>query len=380
MRLALAQARRASGRSFPNPPVGAVVLRGDTVLGRGSTESYGGPHAEIVAMRAAARRHGARALRGATLVVTLEPCAHQGRTGPCADAIVAAGIARVLAGHGDPNPRVRGRGLARLRAAGVAVELGILEAECREQHRGFLSVQARGRPFVALKLAATLDGRIATAGGASRWITGDAARRRVHRLRARADAVLVGAGTVRADEPALVARTGGASRCPVRLVADTRLRLPLARRVFRDDHAPRTWVLCGADAPAARRRALEAAGARVLPVRRRGARLDLGDALRRLAREGLTELLVEGGGVLAAALLREGLVDELHWFAAPLLLGDDGRPALGPLGVRRLDLAPGLVAARVETFPRADGGRDVYWRGTLARAGRRRSASRGRNA
>jgi diaminohydroxyphosphoribosylaminopyrimidine deaminase/5-amino-6-(5-phosphoribosylamino)uracil reductase len=380
MRLALAQARRASGRTFPNPPVGAVVLRGDTVLGRGCTQPYGGPHAEIVALRSAQRRHGPRATQGATLVTTLEPCSHQGATGPCADAIAAAGIARVVAGHGDPNPRVRGRGMARLRAAGVAVDLGILEDACREQHRGFLSVQARGRPFVALKLAATLDGRIATADGESRWVTGDAARARVHRLRGRTDAVLVGGATVRADDPSLTARIGSRVRCPVRVVADTRLRLPLARRVFRDANASRTWVLCGTDAPSARRRALEQAGVRVLPVRRRGASLDLVAGLRRLAREGLTEVLVEGGGLLAAALLREGLVDELHWFTAPRLLGGDARPAVGPLGVRALRATPQLMAARVETLARSDGGVDVHWRGRLARAGRRRSASQGRNA
>jgi diaminohydroxyphosphoribosylaminopyrimidine deaminase/5-amino-6-(5-phosphoribosylamino)uracil reductase len=368
MRIALAQARRASGRTHPNPPVGAVVLRGDTVLGRGSTRPPGGPHAEIVAMRAAARRHGEGALRGATLAVTLEPCSHVGRTGPCAEAVLRAGIARVWAGHADPNPRVDGRGLARLRAAGVEVRTGVLEAECREQHRGFLSVHERGRPFVALKLAASLDGRIATARGESRWITGESARARVHALRRRSDAVMIGSVTARADDPALTARAGArVLRRPVRVVVDGGLRLPRTLRLFRAADAERTWVLCATDAPASRRSALSAAGVRVLPVRRRGAHLDLGAALRRLAGEGLGEVLVEGGGELAAALLRAGLVDEIHWFTAPVLIGGDGRPALGPLGLRRLVAAPRLEGERAVRLRRSDGGSDLYWRARIAR-------------
>src|SRR5512145_85660 len=176
MARALARARRASGRSFPNPPVGALVRRGGRVLGAGDARPVGGPHAEIVALARARARHGAAALRGATLAVTLEPCCHHGRTPPCTDAIVAAGIGRVWLGQLDPNPKVAGRGLRALRRAGVELRTGVREAECREQHRGFLSVQERGRPWVSLKLAATLDGRIATARGESRWITGPAAR------------------------------------------------------------------------------------------------------------------------------------------------------------------------------------------------------------
>ena len=184
MRQALACAKRARGRSFPNPPVGAVVFRGDRVLGRGATRNVGGPHAEVVAIRGALRRHGASGVRGASIAVTLEPCNHHGRTAPCSELLVEAGLSRVLVGHVDPHPTVSGRGLARLRRAGLEVTLGVLEAECRAQHRGFLSVCARGRPFVALKLASSLDGRIATASGESRWITGEAARSLVHRLRA----------------------------------------------------------------------------------------------------------------------------------------------------------------------------------------------------
>ncbi len=366
MRLALAEARRASGRTFPNPPVGAVVFRGERVLGRGHTRPVGGAHAEVLAIEAATRRHGARALRGASLAVTLEPCSHVGRTPPCADRVIDAGLARVWIGHRDPHPAVAGRGVARLRRAGVRVEIGTLERECREQHRGFLCVLASGRPFVALKLAATLDGRIATAAGESRWITGPEARAAGHRLRRRVDAIWVGAQTALADDPELTARVGGrVVHRPVRLVADTRLRLPPGARMLRG--APgSTWVLCGAGAPRARRRALEAAGARVLELPRDGDRLDLRRALRRLSQEGLTEILVEGGGQLAAGLLRRSLVDELHWFTAPLVIGADGRAALGALGVRALAAAPRLAAVSLRRV-----GESAHWVGRFAPAGGR---------
>lgn len=348
MRLALAQARRALGRSFPNPAVGAVVFRGGRVLGRGATRPPGGPHAEIVALVQAARRHGPAALRGASLAVTLEPCAHQGRTGPCAEAVAAAGIARVYLGHRDPAPHGAGGGVRALRRAGVAVREGVLEAECREQHRGFLSVVERGRPWVTLKLATSLDGRIATARGESRWITGPAARAWAHRLRARSDAILVGSATALADDPELSARRAGrVVRRPLRVLVDSRLRVPPRARLFRE-HAERTWVLCAAAAPARRRRALEARGARVLALRPgRDGRPSLRAALARLGAEGVGTLLVEGGGVLAAALLRAELVDDVAWLLAPCLLGAEARPALGPLGVARLAAAPRLAQARV---------------------------------
>ena len=342
MRAALAQARGARGRTWPNPPVGAVVFRGDRVLGRGRTEPPPGRHAEVVAIERALRAHGERAVRGASLAVTLEPCDHTGRTGPCSERVLAAGLARVFVGHPDPHARVCGRGIARLRRAGVGVEVGVLEAECVEQHRGFLSVVLRGRPFVALKLAASLDGRIATASGESRWITGAPAREAAHRLRASVDAILVGGGTARADDPALTARRGRrVLHRPVRVVADARLRVSPSARLFRG--APGSaWVLCARSAPAGRRRELSRRGAVLIPTPLRRGRLDLRAALRELARRGLTELLVEGGGELAASLLREDLVDELHWFAAPRLLGGDARPAVGALSLRALRDAPAL--------------------------------------
>jgi diaminohydroxyphosphoribosylaminopyrimidine deaminase/5-amino-6-(5-phosphoribosylamino)uracil reductase len=371
MRLALAQARRASGRSFPNPPVGAVIFRGDRVLGRGFTRPAGQPHAEVVALRSALRRHGERALRGATLAVTLEPCNHHGRTGPCVDAIVRTGIARVFLGHTDPNPKVAGRGIRRLRAAGVAVDTGVCEAECRRQHRGFLSVQERGRPWVELKLAASLDGRIATASGESRWLSGARARAIVHRMRAECDAVMVGRATAAADDPELTARRSGrVVHRPVRVLVDGGLRAPGRLKLFRD-HPERTWVLCARDAPVARREGLRRAGVRVLPVARRGAWIDLAAGLRVLAAHGLTRILVEGGGGLAAALLRGGLVDELHWFVAPVLLGGDARAAVADLALRRLDRAPRLVDAAVRRI-----GTDVHIHGRLDGARRGRGARR----
>jgi diaminohydroxyphosphoribosylaminopyrimidine deaminase/5-amino-6-(5-phosphoribosylamino)uracil reductase len=357
MARALAQARRASGHTFPNPPVGAVVFRGERVLGVGYTRPPGGPHAEIVALEDARRRHGARATAGASLAVTLEPCNHIGRTGPCTDAILAARIARVLVGHADPN-RLAAGGARRLRRAGVRVDVGVLEARCREQHRGFLSVIERGRPFVALKLAASLDGRIATASGESRWITGPRSRAAVHRLRAGSDAVMVGSRTALADDPELSVRAGGrVVHRPVRVLVDSRLRVPLAARLFEPAHAATTWVLCTGAAQPARRRSRAARGARVLVVPERAGHVDLRAALRRLAREGLGELLVEGGGGLAAALLRQSLVDELHWFAAPRLLGGDGRAAIAGLGTRSLARTVILRAARVARV-----GDDLYLR------------------
>ncbi|MBW2394930.1 MAG: bifunctional diaminohydroxyphosphoribosylaminopyrimidine deaminase/5-amino-6-(5-phosphoribosylamino)uracil reductase RibD [Deltaproteobacteria bacterium] len=361
MRQALTRARARQGRTHPNPAVGAVVFRGDRVLGAGGTRPPGGSHAEIVALDRARKRHGEAALRGASLAVTLEPCHHQGRTGPCTVAIREAGIVRVFIGTDDPHPAVSGRGVRWLRRAGIQVQRGVLEEACRWQHRGFLSVCERGRPWVALKLAATLDGRIATASGESRWITGDAAREHVHQLRDKVDAVMVGSGTALRDDPALtVRRDGRRVRCPIRVLVDSELKVPMTRSLFRDEDATLTWVLAGRNAPVKRRAAREAAGARVLTVRGRRGALDLSDALEALAREGLGSVLVEGGGGLAAALLRRGLVDELHWFASASLLGGDAREAIGSLGVAKLASRPNLAVRSIRRL-----GEDVYVHGVL---------------
>ena len=300
MDLALRQARHALGRCFPNPPVGAVVWRGDRVLGRGYTRPAGSEHAEVVALRRALRVHGRSLVRRASLAVTLEPCCHRGRTAPCSEAVLEAGIRRVFVGHRDPDPRVAGRGLRILRRAGVQVEVGVREAECRHQHRGFLSVHERGRPWVSLKLAVSLDGRIATSQGESRWITGERARALVHRLRDRVDAVMVGSGTALRDDPELTVRRGPRTlRCPVRVVVDGRLRLTPEARLLRGADARRTWLLVGPDPPRRRSLAVQDQGARLLAVPLRAGHVDLRRALVRLAREGLTHVLVEGGAGLA---------------------------------------------------------------------------------
>ncbi len=349
MRLALAQARRVQGRTFPNPGVGAVVFRGRRVLGRGATHPPGGAHAEIVALESARKRFGDRTLRGASMAVTLEPCCHRGRTGPCTSALISAGLERVAIGCPDPHPRVAGRGVRLLRAAGLQVELGVLEAECREQHRGFVSVWERGRPYVTLKLASSLDGRIATAGGESRWITSAESRDLVHRLRARVDAIMVGSGTALADDPELTARRGTrVVHRPVRVLVDSKLRVPASARLYRRSQGDRdrpAWVLCRAGARG--RRARLDGGASVIEVPPSGDHLDLVAAMKSLAQEGLTTVLVEGGGELAAALLRADLVDEIHWFLATRLIGGDGRSALASLEVQRLAQAVALQRVRV---------------------------------
>ncbi|MEE8474499.1 MAG: bifunctional diaminohydroxyphosphoribosylaminopyrimidine deaminase/5-amino-6-(5-phosphoribosylamino)uracil reductase RibD [Myxococcota bacterium] len=371
MRLALAQARRASGRSFPNPAVGAIVYRGDRVLGRGCTRPAGGPHAEVVALDRALRRYGEKLVRGASLAVTLEPCCHVGRTGPCVDRVAAAGLRAVYLGHVDPHPAVSGRGIRRLRRAGIDTDVGILESECREQHRGFLSVCARGRPFVILKLASSLDGRVATASGESRWITGESARALVHRIRARVDAIVVGSGTALADDPELTARRGErVLHRPVRILVDSQLRVPATARLYRDEQAP-AWILCARNAPVARRRAVASTGARLLEVPTSGRNLDLRRALAALGRAGLTEILVEGGGGLGAALLRKRLVDEIHWFVSARLIGGDGRAALGPLGLKRLANGPELTDVRIRRL--AD---DVHIQGRLRDVGARGAGRR----
>jgi diaminohydroxyphosphoribosylaminopyrimidine deaminase / 5-amino-6-(5-phosphoribosylamino)uracil reductase len=341
MKLALESARRGAGKTFPNPSVGAVVWKGSQVLGRGVTRPPGGPHAEVVALQSATRRHGDRAVRGASMGVTLEPCCFQGRTAPCTRAIIEAGLRRVYVGCRDPHSRVSGRGIAKLRRAGIEVEVGTAQEACREHHRGFLSVCERGRPFVTLKLGSTLDGRIATESGESRWITGPQARGLVHRMRGRSDAVMVGSGTALADDPALTARRGErVVGRPVRVLVDSRLRVPATARLYGDDEGARTLVMTRKGARG--RRSVAATGAELLDLPGSPGAMDLTAGMRALAEAGLTTVLVEGGGGLAGALVREDLVDEIHWILAPVLLGREGRPALGSLGVRALAQAPKL--------------------------------------
>lgn len=321
MTRALALAERGRGATAPNPVVGAVVVRGGLVLSEGYHRRAGGDHAEVAALR----RLGARA-RGATLYVSLEPCCHVGRTGPCTDAIADAGIARVVAGCRDPNPVVDGRGFARLRARGVRVDVGCLEATCREANRPFFVWIRKRRPMVTLKAAATLDGHLAARDGSSRWITGESARRRAHVLRASHDAVLVGADTVIADDPRLTVRlpsgAAGAGRRPLRVVLDGRLRTPPSARVLRrQPGGPRTLVFGVRGAPRARARELADAGADVVLLPSDGGRLPIHRVLAVLADRDVQALLVEGGAVVHGAFVTAGLVDRVVFFFAPRLLG-----------------------------------------------------------
>lgn len=343
MRLALTLAARGLGNTWPNPAVGCVIVRDGIVLGRGWTQPGGRPHAEVRALAQA----GAAA-RGATAYVTLEPCAHHGQTPPCATALAAAGVARVVTALTDPDPRVAGRGHALLRAAGVAVTEGVEAEAAQRLNLGFLTRVVEGRPMVTLKLALTLDARIATATGESRWITGPEARRRVHLLRARHDGVLVGAGTARADDPDLRVRDLGIARQPLRLVADSRLGLSPGSRLGQSAREAPVWLLHGPQAPAAARRAWEKRGAVLIecatdPL----GRIDIADALQRLGGRGLTRVFCEGGGGLAASLAGAGLADELVVFSAGRLIGADGTPGLAALGVTRLG-APEWQLARAE--------------------------------
>ncbi len=332
MRLALTLGARGLGNVWPNPAVGCVIVRDGIVVGRGWTQPGGRPHAEVRALAQAGE-----AARGATAYVTLEPCAHHGHTPPCAEALIAAGVARVVTALTDPDPRVAGRGHAMLRAAGTAVT-GDIEAEAaRRVNAGFLGRITRGRPLVTLKLALTLDARIATATGESRWITGPEARRRVHLMRARHDAVMVGSGTARADDPDLRVRELGVSRQPVRVVADSRLGVSPEGRLGRTALETPVWMLHGPQASPSARVAWSSTGAELIecatdPL----GRIDIGDALGQLAARGLTRVFCEGGGGLAASLVRSGLADRLAVFSAGRLFGADGTAGLAAMGVTRL--------------------------------------------
>ncbi len=340
MRAALRVGRKGLGRTSPNPPVGAVVVARGQIVGRGFHRRAGEPHAEVEALRDA----GARA-RGATLYVTLEPCTHHGRTPPCSDAILAAGIRRVVVGVRDPNPSVAGDGIGLLRRRGLAVDVGAEAASCAELIAGFAKRVRTGLPLVTLKLAASLDGRIATRTGASRWISSAAARRLVHRLRNEADAVMVGAGTVIADDPALTCRLRG-GRNPLRVIVDGRLRIPLRARVLTNGAARGTLIATVTD-KGRKVEALRRQGAEVVIMPARQGMLSVRRLLRTLAGRGISSVVIEGGATLAAAALRERVVDRLLCFYAPKLIGGDGRAMIGPLGTDSLAHAYPLRDVRV---------------------------------
>lgn len=337
MRVALGLATRGLGRVWPNPAVGCVIVAEGRAVGRGWTQPGGRPHAEAMALAAAGP-----AAQGATAYVTLEPCAHEGRGGPCADALVAAGVARVVAPLVDPDPRTDGRGFHRLSEAGVEVVTGCLTEEAAAVNAGFLSRVTRGRPRVTLKLATSLDGRIATGSGESRWITGPLARREVHLMRARSDAVLVGAGTARSDDPRLDVRELGLSEVqPVRVVVTGELALPRSGHLGQTAREAPLWLVHHADASEQRRKAWIDCGAELIeaPFQADGL-MDLSGMFQRLGDRGLTRVLCEGGGRLSGALIAADLVDEIVTYTAGLALGEEAVPAIGAMNVGALALAP----------------------------------------
>ncbi|MBV9081013.1 MAG: bifunctional diaminohydroxyphosphoribosylaminopyrimidine deaminase/5-amino-6-(5-phosphoribosylamino)uracil reductase RibD [Elusimicrobia bacterium] len=322
MRRALSLAARGKGRVSPNPCVGCVIVKNGRIVGEGFHEYFGGPHAEIAALKKA----GARA-RGATLYVTLEPCSHWGKTPPCAPEVARSGVRRVVAAMSDPNPLVSGRGRSLLRRAGIRVDVGLERPAAEFLNRSFLTYITKRRPHVLLKTAMTLDGKIATARGDSRWVSGPESRRLVHRLRAESDAVAVGATTAERDNPALTSH--GEGRDPLRVVIDPTLRTRPTLKMFSDDRRPPVIVAGGA-ASRAREARLVKKGARVLRVRESKGGLDLGEALASLAKMEVGQLLLEGGGETAWNFLKAGFVDEVMSFIAPKLLG--GRTAVTPVG------------------------------------------------
>ena len=363
MRRALDLAERGAGAVSPNPLVGCVLVGPDgALLGEGWHGTYGGPHAEVWAVRDAERKHGAAeaaaALRASTLVVTLEPCSHVGKTPPCADLILERGIPRVVVGMEDPFPAVAGSGIERLRAHGVEVEVGVLGSECWRTNEAFTHRLATGRPLVTLKIAQTLDGSAATASGDSRWVSGEASRRLVHQWRAALDGVLVGSGTARVDDPALtVRRVEG--RQPVRVVLDRKGTLPAALTLFTDAHAASTVAVVADGATPGYADALAERGGLVLPIPERNGHLDLGALLDRLGagvgtHRPMQSLLVEAGPGLATALLRAvssagsgpALVDRLALFIAPKLVG--GHRSVGDLGIGRIADALTFAESRWE--------------------------------
>jgi diaminohydroxyphosphoribosylaminopyrimidine deaminase/5-amino-6-(5-phosphoribosylamino)uracil reductase len=352
MRLALREAARARGRTAPNPNVGCVIVRRGRMIAAGRTQPPGHDHAEVDALKKAGD-----AARGATAYVTLEPCNHVGRTGKCTDALLAAGVARVVIGTRDPNPNVAGGGVERLRRRSVAVEVGVLEDECREMIAPFTRWVTTGRPLVTMKAAITLDGRLAARGGDSRWVSNEASRRVAHELRNEHDAILVGARTVARDDPRLTARVRG-GRDPQRVILDGKLTIPASSRAL-----PGALVVATLDATP--RHDLAVPGAEFLQLPGENGRVDLGELMNALGRRGITSLLVEGGGEVHGQLLAAGLVDEVALFIAPKLVGCGGVPLLAVEGPDQM--AEAWQLERVSTRRLGD---DILVRGRVVRSGR----------
>ncbi|SHF30698.1 diaminohydroxyphosphoribosylaminopyrimidine deaminase / 5-amino-6-(5-phosphoribosylamino)uracil reductase [Desulforamulus putei DSM 12395] len=363
MRMALELAAKARGRTSPNPMVGAVVVKDGEVVGKGFHARAGSAHAEVVALADAGEK-----ARGATVYVTLEPCCHHGRTGPCTEALLKAGVKRVVAAMTDPNPLVAGKGLAVLREAGVEVQSGLLQEEALRLNEVFIKYITTKRPFVVLKAATSLDGKIATAAGESKWITGHAAREYGHRLRDIYDAILVGVNTILADDPSLTARLPeGRGKDPVRIIVDSAARTPTAAKVLTQLSAAHTIIATTERAPVERRASLMAAGAEVMVVPGEGSRVDFVKLMEMLGEKEITSVLIEGGGQVNGAALAAGIVDKVAWFLAPKIIGGDAAP--GPVrgeGIASLQDAIKLYDVSVERL-----GEDILVTGyTSERGGR----------
>ena len=351
MRRALVLARRGIGKTAPNPAVGCVIVRDGAIVGEGWHRKAGMPHAEVNALTMAGEM-----AKNADVYVTLEPCAHFGKMPPCADALVTAGVARVFAGMVDPNPRVAGKGLHRLAAAGIEAVSGIMEDACRRVNEPFIKHVTTGMPFVTLKCALTLDGKIATASGDARWITNERSRRYVHRLRSRSDAIMVGVGTVIADDPMLTSRIPG-GKDPLRVVVDSGLRIPRNAQLLHLRSPAKTVVATVAD-DGATGEEITGCGAELLVCREKEGRVDLHDLMARLGAMGVQSVLLEGGGTLAGAALRQGLIDKFLFFYAPKMVGGDGPGPFAGAGAARMD-----DAVRLKDVKRCRFGEDLLIEG-----------------
>jgi diaminohydroxyphosphoribosylaminopyrimidine deaminase/5-amino-6-(5-phosphoribosylamino)uracil reductase len=357
MRRALELAARARGRTSPNPMVGAVLVKDGAVVGEGFHAYAGSDHAEVIALREAES-----AAAGSTLYVSLEPCCHQGRTPPCVDQIIRAGVSRVVGACLDPNPAVNGKGFAALRAAGIAVDVGLLAEEAARLNEAFFTFVRLGRPFVILKAAASLDGKIATRTGDSRWITGESARQHVHHIRNEVDAVLVGIGTILRDDPLLTTRLGiPDQRDPARIIVDNLARLPLRAKVINRASTATTILAVSEMAPQARLEALQREGVQVLVVPESPRRVSLRKLMQALGAMGILSVMIEGGAEINGSALEEGIVDKLLLFLAPLVIGGKTTPtAVGGDGVETLSQATHLRSLRIERF-----GEDILFEGYL---------------
>ena len=349
------------GRTSPNPMVGALVVRDGQIIGSGYHARAGTPHAEIHALRAAGEM-----ARGATLYVTLEPCCHHGRTGPCSEAVISAGISRVVMAMRDPNPQVAGRGAKRLEEAGIQVVGEVLEDEAKKLNEVFIKYITTGQPFVVMKTAMSMDGKIAAANGESKWITGAASRVRVHRLRDRYDAILVGVGTVLADNPSLTTRLPeGGGKDPVRVILDTRARTPLDARIIKQASVAPAIVVTAPGAPPQRVRGLLDAGAQIMVIESDDGGLSLPGLLRELGRKEITSLLVEGGAGVNGSFVKEELVDKVYWFIAPKIIGGAAAPGpVGGVGITALSEALEITDILVDRY-----GDDICVEGNVMKRG-----------